>query len=212
LDIHSLIVEPEHYRYLSVQHGSIAQKENLRDFAKWQTAYGNSLRALYETLLPALPKTCDALLDIGSGLGGIDVLLSRHYAGLPRVCLVDGEHDPPEVRWSSHTHSDMDVAKSFLQRNGVEDIGYFTPGRLRPIEGQPKFDLVVSFAAYGFHIHPGNYLEDIRTVIHDRTVLIFDVRRSKEDWLRLLIEGFGKPTVLVRGEKYVRCVFRALRA
>jgi hypothetical protein len=35
------------------------------------------------------------------------------------------------------------------------------------------------------------------------------VRRSKKDWLRLLVEAFGTPKVIHQAEKFVRCAFRA---
>lgn len=202
-----MIVEPKHFEYLVVQHGSVSNER--KDFSKWKAAYELSLETIYNHIAPVLPNDCAALLDIGSGLGGIDVLLANHYSDSPAVRLLDGENDPPVVRQSFEPFNNMKVAEDFLWKNGVKDFGYYTPGRLALKEGEKKFDLVVSFAAYGFHIHPGNYLEDLMKVIHKNTVVVLDVRRSKDVWLGLLVNELGSPRVLHRAEKYVRVAFRA---
>jgi hypothetical protein len=60
------------------------------------------------------------VLDVGSGLGGIDVLLNRHYlatAGNPlEVALLDGIDDMPEVSFHDRTYNDMAVAIDFWSR------------------------------------------------------------------------------------------------
>lgn len=202
-----MIIEPKHFDYLVVQHGSVSNERH--NFDRWKAAYEASLQTIFSQVRDALPATCDRILDIGSGLGGIDVLLAAHYDVCPAVHLVDGESDPPVVKQSFESFNDMKVAADFLWKNGIKEFGYCTPGNLKLNPGEPKFDLVVSFFAYGFHIHPGNYLEDLLKVIHKDTVLIFDVRRTKDVWLQLFVEALGIPKVLHRAEKYVRVAFRA---
>lgn len=201
-----MIVEKKHFTYLVNQHGRVAHERG--DFAVWREAYESSLQAIMENIRPVLPRDCGSLLDIGSGLGGIDVALSNHYRNQAHVCLLDGDETSPEVKWSFEPHNSMTVAFDFLHKNGVTNLSSLGPGNLDKWRGEP-FDLVVSFAAYGFHIHPGNYLSDLQKVIHDETVIILDVRKRKEDWLRTFLETFGEPKVLERAEKYVRLAFRA---
>ncbi len=45
-----------------------------------------------------LPKKCEAVLDIGCGLAGIDVLLSRHY-GAPRLYLADQNKTDKDIHY-----------------------------------------------------------------------------------------------------------------
>lgn len=202
-----MIIEPKHFEYLVVQHGSVSNARH--DFEKWKAAYEASLRSIFDQILPALPESCGSILDIGSGLGGIDVLLAGHYDFRPAVRLVDGESDPPIVKQSFEPFNDMKVAGDFLWKNGVKDFGYYTPGNLAmAAEKEGKFDLVVSFFAYAFHIHPGNYLDDLLKVIRKDTIVVLDVRRSKEVWLQILVDALGVPKVLHRAEKYVRVAFR----
>lgn len=196
-----MIIEPRHFEYLSIQHGKVS--DHRHDFEEWKKAYEASLAGIFDSIKPALPSKCDSVLDIGSGLGGIDILVAKHYSPFPEVWLLDGIDDPPVVEQSFKTFSNFDVAHDFLIKNGLKKVA--------PL-GQPmmKFDLIHSYFAYGFHIHPGDYLDSIRIMRHKDTVLIFDVRKSKKEWLRDLVTAFGTPKVLFSAEKYVRLAFNAI--
>lgn len=195
-----MLVEKKHFEYLAIQHGKVS--DHRHDFAAWKAAYEASLADIFTSVLPALPRECQSVLDIGSGLGGIDILVAKHYPKQPKIVLLDGIDDEPVVKQSFKTFSNAAVADDFLRKNGVHQVGLFDGGE-RP------FDLIHSYFAYGFHIHPGNYLQDILKVRHDKTVFIFDVRRSKREWLREFIEVLGQPKVLHQAEKYVRLAFNA---
>lgn len=201
-----MIIEQKHFAYLVTQHGRVAHER--ANFERWRAAYEASVQHIYEDIHPFLPRDCGSIADIGSGLGGIDIHLSAHYEVRPFICLVDGDNGSPEVQWSFEPHNSMSVAFDFLHKNGVTNVSSLSPGSLDKWAGEP-FDLVVSFAAYGFHIHPGNYLGDLMKVIHPETVVILEVRRTKDDWLRMFIEALGVPKVISKAEKYVRLAFRA---
>lgn len=201
-----MIIQKKHFDYLVRQHGRVAHERD--DFERWKEAYEASLQAIYQEIAPVLPRNCGNILDIGSGLGGIDIHLSNHYNNVAHVCLLDGDNGSPEVVSSFEPHNSMGVAFDFLHKNGVTNVSSLGPGELHKWKGDP-FDLVVSFAAYGFHIHPGNYLTDLLKVIDSKTVVIIEIRRTKEDWLLLFLEALGTPKVLSKAEKYVRLAFRA---
>lgn len=201
-----MIIQKKHFDYLVTQHGRVAHERD--NFDRWKAAYEASLEAIYAEVAPVLPRHCGSLLDIGSGLGGIDIHLSNHYRPLPHVALLDGDNGSPEVNWSFEPHNSMSVAFDFLHKNGVTDVSSLAPGQLDKWKGEP-FDLAVSFAAWGFHFHPGDYLLDLMKVIHEGTVVVVEVRRTKEEWLRVLVESLGTPIVLSKADKYVRLAFRA---
>jgi len=201
-----MIIDKKHFAYLVNQHGRVSHERD--DFVRWKQAYEASLLAQYLSVQPFLPSQCDSILDIGSGLGGIDIHLSRHYGSQPHVCLLDGDNNDPVVKRSFEPHNSMSVAFDFLHKNGVTNVSSVGPGQLNT-RAKGEFDLVVSFSAYAFHIHPGEYLADLKHVCHANTVLIFDVRRTKVDWLRDLVDAFGVPKVVEEAEKYMRVAFRA---
>lgn len=197
-----LIIEPAHWEFLKIQHGSVASEENLADFSKWQTAYEASLHDLFENIRPSLPDEVGSILDIGSGLGGIDLLLSRHYGGVD-LTLLDGVDGIPHVHLHNLPFSNAETAKDFHAKNGNPFVKCVWPAP-PPAE---HYDLVVSFAAYCFHIAPFEYLSALMNAIRPHTVMIFDVRKKKE-FLAPLVAAFGKPQVIFDAPKFVRCVFR----
>lgn len=197
-----MIIEPKHYEYLSIQHGKVGDERGNSE--NWKRAYRASLDDVLNTIRPVLPTSCTHVLDIGSGLGGIDVLVAHHYDPQPRVCLVDGVDDPPVVKNSYTTFNNAEVAVDFQKKNGVKQAIC-----VRHIPHDQKFDLIHSYYAYGFHVHPGNYLDDVKKAMHEKTVCIFDVRRTKREWLRAFVEALGVPKTLAQTEKHVRLAFNA---
>lgn len=196
-----MIIGLEHFKYLQIQRGEVS--DHRANFSKWKAAYEASLGAILDSIEPALPARCRALCDIGSGLGGIDILLAQRYGADMAIGLVDGFADKPEVVSHAQTFNDMEVALDFHRKNGAKN----TFG-IRPEEDwRGDFDLIVSFAAFAFHIPPTTYLDQIMACSHKGTVVIFDVRRSKKMWLEQLAEKLGVPQVLAKGEKFVRCAW-----
>lgn len=201
-----MIIDRQHFEYLVNQHGRVAHAKD--DFIKWTAAYEDSLRGIYVNIRPALPSRCNSILDIGSGLGGIQLYLWAHYKEETQVILLDGDENGPEVKWSYAPHNSMAVAFNFLHKNGLTRVGSIGPTSLDKWDG-PPFDLVVSFAAWGFHFPPGSFIADLKKCTHKGTVIITEIRRTKPDWLREMVLAFGQPTVLERAKKYVRVAFGA---
>ena len=196
-----MIIEPKHFEYLKIQRGEVS--DALPDFQRWKLAYEQSLGNIFRSIVGSLPSECVALCDVGSGLGGIDILLAQHYGGDVAIGLVDGFNDPPEVVSHAATFNNMDVALDFHRKNGMKNTYGMEP--LRDWHGD--YDLFVSFAAYAFHIPPTTYLAKLLKHSHKGTKFIFDVRRTQKIYLEQLVEALGVPVVVEKGAKYVRCVF-----
>lgn len=204
-------IDQEHFEYLHIQRGEVSGAYSGDDpFKNWKKAYELSLSRIFDSIRPVLPTACARVIDVGSGLGGIDVLLAEHYESTrgqqPVVCLVDGVDDEPKVDWHFKTFSNQERALDFLKKNGVKFGCYFSP---QTWPTGHKADLIVSFAAYCFHIPVGDYIEEVKRSCHKQTVQIFEVRKTKREWLEVLVRAFGKPVVLAQTEKMVRCAFNA---
>lgn len=197
-----MIIEPRHFEYLVVQRGEVSDQRH--DFKQWKAAYERSLMEIFSSIHPVLPDRCTSVLDIGGGLGGIDLHLVTHYGGGTRICVLDGLDCPPKVAWHNQPFNHAGVTKDFHRKNGNDNIEVVFPAPSPP----RKFDLIISFAAYCFHIMPSDYLDVVKSSMHEKTILIFDVRKQRRDWLELLLREFGRPIVLKQSEKYVRVAFR----
>jgi hypothetical protein len=208
------------FEYLRVQKGSLDRFATNR--ALWERAYHDDLAATYQGIRQYLPPRCWGMLDIGSGLGGIDILLSRHYASIgkpPYVNLLDGESDPPKMHLHRETFNDMRVAQQFLKANGIslERFAYYTPDgpAAMGLENLPKpYDLVVSFGSWCFHYAPDTYLPVLLAGggLHTDSVVIVDVRKDKPDWLAQLQAPFELAGVIRDARKYMRMAFKKRRA
>lgn len=195
-------VTPEAFSYLAHQRGRLADLSG--DFQKWTAAYEASLQEDYAEMRPHLPRTCKVILDIGSGLGGINALLNGHYGGHCRVCLVDGENDPPGMLRHARTHNSMRVARAFLKDNGVERFNSCTPGKIVTRSA----DLILSLQSWCFHYPVAVYLDYARQCSHAGTVLITDIRRDKAAWMRELVQYFDPGGVVRSSAKFHRVAFR----
>jgi hypothetical protein len=193
----SFVINDEHFEYLSIQRGEIS--DHRHDRKAWERAYAESIGGIVENVRPHLPAHCQAMLDIGGGLGGVDILLSRLYS-TPSVHILDGLEDPPVVRSHASTFNNASVTLDFLAANGVQNAHVYYP---RPYPAV-QYDLIVSFAAYCFHIPPTTYFDILTEMSHPGTVFIFDVRATKPLWLEQLCGLLGKPVLLERGKKHVR--------
>jgi hypothetical protein len=199
-----VIVKPEHFKYLHIQRGEVSDAYK-RGFDEWKRAYEESLEAIMASVDGALPQDCRAVLDVGGGMGGIGIVLGRRYSSAA-YWVLDGVDDPPEVRSHCKTFNSSAVAKSFHEANGRLTSRWVPPSTTK---FDVKFDLVVSFAAWGFHIRPGDYLDLVKSALAPHATIILDVRKTRPDWLGELAEAFGRPShILERGKKHVRLAWQ----
>lgn len=191
------------FEYLYIQRGDISHIEDRYD---WHIAYEAALYAQFASIEAYLPKVpfCSAL-DIGGGMGGINILLNEHYNGDFTTTIVDGINDPCVMHRHAQTFNNARIAADFLSLNGVPGISVQSPEW--DFNTSNKFDLVISFASFGFHYPPSVYLDRIARIITPQTVLIFDVRRDR-DWERNFLEAFGPARIVAEGRKFQRMVFR----
>lgn len=151
--------------------------------SEWEPEFKKSMLLDFETVWPALPmirspaQPTIRVLDIGSGMGTIDILLNRIYREMgvtPSFYLVDGLIDEPEIVQSYMTHSNSQVALDYLRRNGVHDVDYLSPDCLGVITG--TFDLVISLGSWCFHYEPKTYLEEVLDQATLDTHIVVDIR------------------------------------
>lgn len=202
----SLVLTEAARPYLVAQQGALDGFKG--DPATWEAAYRGSMDELMVEIAPHLPATCARLLDVGGGMGGIDALIARRYGGDCEVTILDGVEDPPVVRRHFETFNDARIALEFLSANGVARSRFIPPTSARLLGGR-LFDLVVSFASWGFHYAPETYLDAVRGCCTPGTVLILDVRRGKPSWLGDLFDAFGRGETISRHGKFDRLKFVA---
>lgn len=197
-----LIISEQSRAYLEVQRGGIYALRKDRD--EWTRCYLEGLGESFESMVRHLPARCMSLLDVGSGLGGIDVYLSRHYDGVPRITLLDGEADDPVCSLNRETKSSRLAAIAFHRDNDI-DVEYLSPDLLVP----RPCDLIISTGAWCFHFPPSEYMNFVQScVAPDGATIILDVRKDRPEWQRELAVAFGRPTTIIDERKRLRQVYR----
>jgi SAM-dependent methyltransferase len=211
--IYGLKVDDEAFAHLRPQRGALWGLTNERE--RWLTAYKRDLhdtfRAMHEHLPPNGSKP--AVLDIGAGMGGLDVYLWRRYGKGTRLCLLDHIGGEPSCIGHDQPFGDLTVSRRFLLANGVDmdDIVLLGPGirGAAPHPAHPMFDVVVSTRAWCFHFEPAEYLAWVVSRLKPGGVVLVDLRHGREDWLQALVAALGPVrAVAQRQRKCDLLVFR----
>lgn len=196
------VINSNHRPFLVAQRGAIADLAS--DAAAWQDAYVRGVMADYQAMVPFLPPGARSVLDIGAGLGGIDVLLTYHYRGDLHVALLDGLADKPVMEWHNKPFGNLAVACDFLEENAVENFSYIPADGPYP---DAKRDLIISLQAWCFHFNPESYLDFVLASCTPETVLILDVRKDYKTWRHVLDGRFREIGCALEGVKFNRLVF-----
>jgi len=174
--------------------------------------YATDLRAEYETMRPHLPATVDSILDIGCGLGGIDVYLDRHYDRTPRLSLLDRDTVSDiyyRYEQTAAAYNSLALTEKLARVNGID------ADRLRTVDvdeaGYPRdetFDLIVSLLSWGYHYPLETYLDDVTETLAPGGTVILDVRK-RTDGRATLSEAFDSLSVVEETGKRARIAARS---
>jgi SAM-dependent methyltransferase len=172
--------------------------------------YTDSILRDFESIRTHLPESAPRVLDIGCGLGGIDLAIYRHY-GTADLWLLDREGNSPiyyGFRSVAAHYNSLAVSRAFLEQNGVAEEHVTTIDV--DVAGFPagvSFDLVISLLSWGFHYPLNTYIDEVVRALSPDGVVVVDVRATT-DGENLLRDRFAHVTVLQRNPKYIRLAVR----
>ncbi len=165
--------------------------------------YGDELARTFDTFRDYLPVTAEAILDIGSGMAGIDVLLGRHYP-VATLHLLDKQGVSDRINAGFNAcagdfahYNDFDAALELLTENGVanEVVCHDMHREAFPVE---HFDVVVSLLSWGFHYPISTYAPRCRGT------MVVDVRKGTDGEDELA--EYGSVIIVHEARKYRRVV------
>lgn len=198
-------VHEKAWPYLKIQCGSLyrfASRET-----DWIEEYRKQLLKRYDTIEPFLPPSCEHSLDVGGGMGGINILLAKAYDGKITSTILDGTDDPPTMKLHAETFSNEGAARVFLATNGQPRTRFVSPKLLGKEPAIIMYDLVVSFGAWCFHTPPEMYLDYVERHTRPGARLIVEMRYDKPEWLRVVTGSFTPVGAIGRGRKYETWAF-----
>ena len=150
--------------------------------------YARDIAADWRMIEPYLPPSVGSILDIGSGMCGVDVYLRRKYPAA-RLELLDGDGETPFYGFGPEctAYGNRSAAEALLAANGAGKVDRWHDIGTREVL---QADLVISLLAWGFHFPLAAY-----TV---RGFCIADLYRGQE-------KGRGK--VIWKAKYSDRCAF-----
>lgn len=127
-----------------------------------------------------LPKKVDNILDIGCGIGAINILLNNYYNNLINFHLIDKNYISNKIvygfnRDNTEAYNKLSVTKKFLKKNKIFKNNIYTYDIDRDKLKVIKYDLVISLVSWGYHYPLDTYLKYLRKSSYDRTIFIFDI-------------------------------------
>lgn len=142
-----------------------------------------------ELIAPYLPNNKNVdynILDIGCGLGVIDVLLSKHYPNANFYLQDKSEPIDFNKKYNGFNetyqyYNNIDLLKEFVTNNGLKTFNIVDGEEIRSII--LKFDVIMSLLSCGWHYSLLSYLDFIKGHLNDDGILIIDVRNETEEGL-----------------------------
>jgi len=168
----------------------------------------------YKQIEKYLPQDAHSILDIGSGVGGFNILLNTHYAPkYPKFYLLDKTEMPSKVYYGlekkASFYNSLKIAKEFLNKNGIpkENIFIQEANEKNTIDFNSTFDLIISLVSWGFHYPVETYLDEVYEKLSPMGILIIDIRKVAGS-IELLEKKFGNIKIIYDAVKHSRVVLQ----
>jgi len=142
-----------------------------------------------ETFKNYLPNSPKNIMDIGCGLGVIDIYLNRIFKNSPNFFLLDKNRIDNKIKYgfsnNYESYNDLSETKNLLLNNEINLEQINLCDVEKPINIKEKVDLVISLKSMGYHYPLENYLNLFKKHCSQNTIFIFDISKGNYDNLSL---------------------------
>ncbi len=157
-----------------------------------------------------LPKSINSIMDIGCGLGIINIFLNKFYNNKPIFYLLDKNRIDRKISYgfssNYESYNNLSETKDILLNNNIDkdQIHLFDVDKEIKINNQ--IDLVISLKSMGYHYPLEGYLKLFRKICNENTIFIFDVSDGyyKED----LFKKYFEKIQIIHEEKSIHSMKR----
>lgn len=169
--------------------------------------YNKDIEFEYSTIKDYLPENAKSILDIGCGVAGIDVLISRHYSDNINVFLIDKTYTDKKIYYGfkkkASFYNSLDISKQVLELNGVHNTFIQQATEQNSIDFKESFDIIISLISWGFHYPASTYLNNAYDKLNKNGVLIIDIKKSTGGENEIM-EKFGNCKVIFENKERFR--------
>lgn len=175
--------------------------------------YISEVNSEYDYIADFLPKKCCKVMDIGCGVGGIDVLINQRYDNIVKLYLLDKTEINKQVFYKFNStgafYNSLETAKKMLSINGLsgDRITLMEARKDNKILVDDKMDLVISLLSWGHHYPVSVYLDEVDRILAPHGLLIMDVRAGTSG-LDELQKRFSLSKQIYQCDKYRRMLFQ----
>ena len=137
----------------------------------------------FETIEKYLPLNINNVLDIGCGLGIINIFFNKRYKNNLKFFMLDKDKIDISIKYGFNEHyesyNDLRETKNLLIKNNINEEQIVIQNVESEIYIIDKIDLVISLKSMGYHYPLEKYLNLFKKNCHKNTVFIFDVTTGK---------------------------------
>ena len=139
----------------------------------------------FKTFKNYLPNSPENIMDIGCGLGIINIYLNEFFEKKPVFFLLDKNRVDRKIKYgfssNYESYNDLNETKNILLNNNIDTnrINLFDVEKQFLIT--KKMDLVISLKSMGYHYPINTYIELLRNCCTKNTVFIFDIGDNQYD-------------------------------
>ena len=139
----------------------------------------NLFKSEIDTFKEFLPKNVKNIMDIGCGLGIINVLLNKFYNDKTSFYLLDKNRIDKKIKYgfssNYESYNDLNETKQILLENNISENRLFLFDVEKDIQIDSKIDLVISLKSMGYHYPFETYIQLLKKCCNENTIFIFDV-------------------------------------
>ena len=130
-----------------------------------------------------LPNKAENIMDIGCGLGIINIFLNRIYLNKASFYLLDKNHIDNKIKYGFssdyESYNDLNETKKILLKNNIKDNKINTFNVDQYIKIKKKMNLVISLKSMGYHYPFENYISLFKDCCSRNTTFIFDISSDR---------------------------------
>ena len=151
----------------------------------------NKVERLFESefnlISQYLPKNLNNIMDVGCGLGVIDIFLNRFYKKNLNFYLLDKNKIDKKIKYGFsedyESYNALEETKNLLLNNDLNESSINIIDVDKKIEIKQKIDFVISLKSMGYHYPFENYLKLFSNCCTKQTIFIFDISDNQNHLL-----------------------------
>jgi hypothetical protein len=132
-----------------------------------------------ELIKDYLPKKAENIMDIGCGLGIINIFLNKIYNNQTNFYLLDKNKIDKVIKYGFssdyESYNDLKETRNLLINNDIKPSSINTLDVEKDFKIDAKIDIVISLKSMGYHYPIDQYLRLFQTCCDENTSFIFDV-------------------------------------